>query len=246
MDSKAYTVSSNIGYNQVDKDGLVRSISTVQLFEEAAIEHCYEINRNVFDLLKEGYGWVLRSGSIGFQFYPCYGEKVKTTTWISRWSPFQGVREFLLTNEEEQICAKATSLWAYIDMEKRRPSLIPEVFRKEWYFDSRRAMDTIFVKHPIDIPPNSLQKSFHIRRQDIDSNNHVHNGKYLEWIMEIVPERFYTEKRIKTMEGAFLQEAGKTDQITVEVGIKNEHELVHNVIRIQDGAILATGRSEWL
>lgn len=241
----AYSTHFKIGYGHVDRLGHVRPAALIQLLEEAAIENCDAIGRNVFDLLAEGYGWVLRGGSLKMLSYPRYRESVRVDTWISKWTPCQGVREFEVLTGRGEVCAVATSLWAYIDLGSRRPRPVPDVFRREWQFDERRAVDAEFIKRPLEIGDPCISAPLGVRRFDIDSNNHVHNVRYLEWVLETIPAEYFEARRLESVEGAFLREALPADEVVVAVGTLGPDALAHNVVRKADGIVLATGRSKW-
>ncbi len=245
MNFNTFSMNAKVGYNQVDSSGRLKVLSAIQLLEEAAIENCYAINRNVFTLLQEGYGWVLRGGSIQFLRYPSYADSITIATWISKWTIFQGFREFIVLNARKEKCVKATTVWAYIDVTNRRPVPIPEVFKEKWEYSQQKAIEASLLKRPLEISGESVSETFNIRRTDIDSNKHVHNVRYLEWVLEAVPLEYYSENELESVEGAFLQEARFEDQIEVRVKKVNEGELMHNVIRKSDAEVLATGRSRW-
>lgn len=245
MDSTVFSSQTTISYSQVDPFGCARSIALMQLLEEAAIGHCQAIDRDVFVLLSEGFGWILRSGSLRFLKYPRYRDFVRIDTWVSHWTPFRGVREFVLVGNNGDIYAKASTLWAYIDIERRRPVPIPEVFRARWPVDNTRAVNARFIKGQLELPKRYTTETFDVRRHDIDSNNHVHNVRYLEWVLETVPEEYFHGRVLDSVDGTFIQEAHLDEQILVQAGSLGEVELVHNVVRRSDGEVLSTGRSKW-
>ena len=245
MDFIPFKMSAKVGYNQVDNTGQLRVLSTIQILEEAAIENCYSIGRDVLALLQEGYGWVLRGGSIRFDRYPSYADSILIETWISKWTTFQGFREFVMLDAGGEECVKATTAWAFIDLNSRRPVPIPEDFRERWEFDGSKALEAALMKKPLEVPSKILSETFSIRRTDIDGNLHVNNVRYLEWVLETVPHEFYAENELESVEGAFLKEARFEDQIEVRIGKAGETELIHNVTRKCNGEVLATGRSRW-
>lgn len=245
VDFIPFRMNMRVGYNQVDNTGHLRVLSTIQFLEEAAIENCYSIDRSVLTLLREGYGWVLRGGSIQFSRYPMYADYVTIETWISKWTTFQGFREFVMFDAGMEACVKATTVWAYIDLKNRRPVPIPEAFKEKWEFDDSRALEANLIKKPLEVPNELMSETFSIRRTDIDGNLHVNNVRYLEWVLETVPLEYYADNELESVEGAFLKEARFEDQIEVRIGKVGETELIHNVIRKCNGEVLATGRSKW-
>lgn len=240
-----FSTKTKVSYNQVDPHGRIRNIALMQMLEEAAIEHCVAIERDVFTLLDEGFGWVLLSGALHFNEYPRYNHSIITDTWISGWTRYQGIREFLLKGEDGRIFTRATTKWAYVDARKRRIVPIAESFKIGWPRKEKRALECRFIKRPLEMPAGYSTENYAVRRHDIDSNRHVHNVRYLEWVLETVPEEYFDGRELESVEGSFIHEAHLNDTIQVQAGIVSDNELVHNVVRRSDGEVLSTGRSCW-
>ena len=245
MDTIGYRYDTRIAYNQVDPSGKARSIAMMELLQEAAIEHCSDIGMDVFTLLSRRRGWMLRAGNLDLSRYPRYGEALRIDTWLSKWTAFTGTREFVLYTQKKEELARATTLWAYVDTEARRPVPVDPVFKERWQFSDLRAISRGFTKRPLTIPASHTTELFTVRRHDIDSNEHVHNVRYLEWVLESVPESYYHGQELITIDGSFIQEARPQDTILVQAGRVSDRELVHNVIRKTTGEVLSTGRSVW-
>lgn len=234
-----------ISYNQVDPLGRTRNIALMGLLEDAAVEHCFSIDRDVFTLLEEGFGWVLHAGVLKFYHYPRHRDSIKIKTWISQWQRIRGIREFVIEDSAGNILVKASTQWVYLSIERRRPIPVPELYKVKWPAISRRTLDADFIKRPFPLPRHYTTEMFHVRRHDIDSNNHVHNNRYLEWVLETVPEAFFHNRILDFVNGTFMREAELEDQILVQAGIVSKNKLVHNVVRRSDGEVLSTGYSCW-
>lgn len=245
MNEDIFSTEMQIRYNQVDPFGRARNIALMNLLEEAAIEHCHSIDRDVFALLEEGLGWVLHAGSLEFAQYPRYRDTVKIRTWISEWNRLRGIREFKITDSRGTPLVNASTEWVFVDIHRRRPVSIPDEFRVLWPETGERALDAPFFKKPLSLPKNYTTEMFEVRRHDIDSNHHVHNVRYLEWVLETVPEEFFHRRVLESINGTFIREAHLNDQILVQAGKISNSELVHNVVRRSDGEVLSTGRSKW-
>ncbi|MDC7218777.1 MAG: thioesterase [Spirochaetales bacterium] len=246
MYQAVHSTSAKVTYNQVDPSGRMRNISLMHMLEEAAIEHCDVIDRDVFTLLEEGFGWILLSGSLRFDHYPRYNDRINTDTWISHWRPHRGTREFLLKDDNTgRLVARASTQWAYVNAKERHITPVAKEFLERWPVKTDRAVESQFIKRPLPLPPKYTTETFTVRRHDIDSNNHVHNGRFLEWVLETVPNNYFENRILTSLEGRFIHEARLHDRILVQAGERADNELVHNVVRQSDGVVLSTGRSQW-
>ena len=73
---------------------------------------------------KKNRGWLLTSWQIEFRRQINFGENIKVGTWPHSFKGLYGARNFILTNEKEEICAVANTLWAFIDTTTGHPAKI--------------------------------------------------------------------------------------------------------------------------
>ena len=43
-----------------------------------------------------------------------------------------------------------------------------------------------------------FEKEFQVRRSDIDTNDHINNTKYVEWVLEAIPQDVYDKFCLST------------------------------------------------
>jgi acyl-ACP thioesterase len=88
-----------------------------------------------------------------------------------------------------------------------------------------------------------VEKHFDIRWHDIDSNQHVNNTKYVEWLMESVPTPILNRGTLKSIDIVFKNESVLGDKITTQSqGI--DKGFIHRIIN-QNGQELVTGETVW-
>ena len=83
-----FTRDYDIRYKDVNDRQEATPVAILNFVEETAADHCAHIGKNVFDLQKEGIGWVLYAGCFRMDRYPVYREKIRIVTWISRLKGF--------------------------------------------------------------------------------------------------------------------------------------------------------------
>ncbi len=80
------------------------------------------------------------------------------------------------------------------------------------------------------------EKNFQVRNSDLDMNHHVNNTKYLEWMIETIPENM--NKKISEVDIIFLREGLYQDKIRSIAELNEEHTSHHQLIN-QDGETIA-------
>ena len=233
-------------YFEMDKSGKASSITMLTLLQETAAEHCYSIGHSLFSLVSQNLGWVLLSGIMEIDRYPEYKEKIIIRTWLSKYQSIRGVRENIIYDENYNIIGRAKGLWLFFDIEKRRPTKILNDFKEKWL-----SCKEICLEHStlpkIDII-NSAQymKKFKVNMYDTDTNKHVNNIRYLQWLIESIPQEITDNFYLYSIDGRFIEEAQYGDMI---ISLTNEGEdensFVHAIHIEGENKVCATAKTVW-
>jgi len=235
-----------IRYFEVNKHGTATPTTILTLLEETAAEHCHSINYNLFQLEAANIGWVLVSGVLEMERYPNYKEKIRIRTWLSEYTSIKGIRENIIYDEDNNIIGRAKGLWVFFDIERRRPTKIFDEIKEKWSFCSEESIDyNVSEKIPvIDKPDCELE--FKVNRYDTDMNKHVNNIKYLQWVLESVPEEIINNYYLHSIDGRFIAEAnyGQTILSLTKNDIMNQ-SFIHTIKTKGSGKVCATAKTIW-
>jgi acyl-ACP thioesterase len=229
----------------MNKFGEASPTTILTLLEETAADHCYSINNSLYDLEQQNIGWVLFSGFMKMDRYPNYKEKITIRTWLSAYSMIKGFRENIIYDEQNNIIGKARGLWVFFDIEKRKPIQIFDVIKEKWSFFNEECLNHNISKK-INVVESSIpQKSFHVNRFDVDTNKHVNNIRYLQWLVESISDDIIDNYYLQSIDGRFIGEAQYGDTIFsfTEKDV-NDNSFVH-AIKTQNNKTCATARTVW-
>lgn len=229
----------------MNKFGEASPTTMLTLLEETAADHCYSIDNSLYDLEKQNIGWVLFSGVLKMDRYPKYKEKITIRTWLSNYSLVKGLRENIIYDEQNNIIGKARGLWVFFDIERRRPSQIFDAIKEKWSFFSEQCMNHNINKKIKAVESSKHIKDFKVNRFDVDTNQHVNNIRYLQWLMESISEDIIDNYYLHSIDGRFINEAQYGDTISsfTENGI-DENSFVHS-IKNQDNKTCVTAKTVW-
>ncbi|WP_229720493.1 acyl-[acyl-carrier-protein] thioesterase [Winogradskyella helgolandensis] len=233
-------------YFEMNELGLATPAIMLALLEETAADHCYSIDHSLFDLFKENIGWVLFSGVLQMDRYPNYKEKITIRTWLSSYSSIKGYRENLIFDENENIIGRAKGLWVFFDIEKRRPTPIYEDIKEKWSYCNETSI-AINIKKKINaVEYADYLGKFKVNRFDTDMNKHVNNIRYLQWVIESIPEEIVNTHFLHVIDGRFIAEAQFGDNVlslTKELETKNTFQ---HTIKVEGSAkVCATATTVW-
>lgn len=234
-----------IRYKEVNDRQEATPVAILSLVEETAADHCAHIGRNVYELQKKGIGWVLYAGCFQMLQYPKYREKIKVVTWISMFRGFMGHREYRVLSEDDQFYGGFRGLWLYFDLKKRRPLPIEPMYFEKWPIRNVPAINFEIAPSKKRIENPDFLKSFTVQRFDIDSNNHVNNVRYIQWLMESIPTDFYEKAKLEFIQGTFLRETFYDSNVDFECKILSSNKLAHTVTEKESGTLIATASTTW-
>ncbi len=220
----------DLRYYEMDNVAHATPVTILTLLQETAADHCLSAGHSLFDLVDNNLGWVLLSGMMQMERYPSYKEKITIRTWISKYHSIRGIRENLIYDEEGTIIGRAKGLWLFYDIERRRPTKILSDFKETWSWDETQSISCDIMKKLESIECAADAKEFKVNMYDTDTNKHVNNIRYLQWVMESVPEEILENYYLHTIDGRFISEAQYGDTIvsSIKQGIE-ENSFLHAI-----------------
>lgn len=233
-------------YFEMDKSGKASSVTMLTLLQETAADHCHSIGHSLFSLMSQNLGWVLLSGVMEIDRYPSYKEKVIIRTWLSKYQSIRGHRENIIYDENYNIIGRAKGLWLFFDIEKRRPTKILDYFKEKW-----SSFKDVCIEHDIStkidaINSASYMKKFKVNIYDTDTNKHVNNIRYLQWLVESIPEEITDEYYMHSIDGRFILEAQYGDVIiSLTEKDKGENSFKHTIYIEGKNKVCATAKTIW-
>ena len=148
-------------------------------------------------------------------------------------------------NEKGEILATAATTWLLMDTRSRRMARIPEQIAQKIPLTAPEGRTPLL--HAADkLPPlsNPLQTlDFRVNWHDLDFNAHLNNVTYIEWMLETLPDAILDQGTLRQMEIIFLLEAQWKEMVQSRVEAQADGSFLHQLVRISDGKVLATGRS---
>jgi acyl-ACP thioesterase len=202
-----YDKEFELRYFEMNEFGVASPTTMLTLLEETAADHCFSIDYSLYQLEEQNIGWVLISGFLQMERYPKYKEKITIRTWLSKYSAIKGFRENLIYDEQNNIIGRAKGLWIFFDIERRRPIEIFSDIKDRWSFRNEESTDCNVSQKIYAIDNSDYEKKFKVNRYDTDMIKHVNNIRYLQWVVESIPEEIADNYYLYSIDGRFLDEA---------------------------------------
>lgn len=210
MEASAYHETYALPTGTVDASRAARLLALLDAMSETAGRHAEILGVGVRTLHAQGLTWVLARLHVEIKAIPASGQTVHIATWPTGRHRLFALRDFFLSSGAGSEALRATSAWALMNLETRRPARLDPhlpVFSRQ---PERMVADDF---HPLPpVRPDSRPARFRALAVDIDINDHVNNTVYLDWALRSVPAAARRQPPL-AMEAAFLGEARLGDEI---------------------------------
>ena len=194
-----------------------------RIFQDAAIEDAEKIGYNASKTMSNGLLWVFSRVYVRFNAMPKYLSSVRFETHPGGKKAFLFTRYATLFNEDGQVAAEFSSIWALIHEDTRKLEMRPNLE------DANQCNGKeIPLPGKVVTAPTKLFVSRKIEYSDIDLNGHLNNVRYLEILMNLHPVEFYKDHQFKELLIQYETEikAGET----VDVYVDEKMEYIRGVV----------------
>ncbi len=230
-----YSEKFTIRASEVNKTAVATLPAIGSLFQEVAGNHALTLNFDITQLHQQNLTWVLHRMNIKLKRYPNWREQITIETWPAAGDALRAYRDYDILDKNGESIGCCLSYWMMINLKTRRPTRMPKEVL------DLRLGDT---EHVMEVKSNRLspisrvdsEKQFQVRSSDLDMNHHVNNTKYLEWMIETIPEN--ANDKIAEVDIIFLHESLYKDQIR-SIAEFNEEQTSHHQLINQDGETIA-------
>lgn len=239
-----FTKDFTVHYYEINQYSEATPVTLLNYLEETAIAHSDAVGLGYKKLMSMGIAWLLNQWLVEIERPPHWNERVTVETWPSDFHRFYATREFRMRDEKGNIICRASSRWVLLNLEKKRPVRVPTDYTEAYGFDPERAIDGEFGELP-EIEEMVATKDFLVRREDIDTNNHVNNTRYITWFLEAVPQEIYNDNILSELNVLFKKEAGLGSIISSSCAKNSEDEYLHHIIDKNNHQLLTAGVTKW-
>lgn len=184
-----YSFLGRVRYSETDTRGKLSIPAIINYFQDCSNFHSDELGIGIDYLMGKGCAWVLIAWNVIFEKELAIGDKLKVSTLSRQINKFYAYRQFLLEDENSNVCAKADTMWIYIDLATRRPLKMPQneidLYGEEEGFGIEPANRKMILP-----PVTGVGETLKIKKMHLDTNNHVNNAHHIAIAMEYLPEDF--------------------------------------------------------
>lgn len=217
MDRIGYEEERKVRYFQIDSNSCMTPAALLSCLQELAIDHSDSLGYSVAYSLEHHFFWSVINWHLKLYRMPRYGEKIILQTWSDKFARFQANRSFFIFDAEGNKLLDGISRWVFMDLKKRKPTNVPTEMVERYCAGQASAIEGEKFLMPKE-PTGELicERDMILTRRDTDTNGHANNVKYLEWVMDDIPDEIYVDLALKDIRIVYRKECLRGDIVTVK------------------------------
>ncbi|MBQ8636236.1 hypothetical protein IJX73_00085 [bacterium] len=220
-----YKTNYKIRYSELDCNLSLKPASLLQLLQDSASENAENLGFGYSFLAKNNLGWFLLKYHIEFYDYPKDACTLTIATEPRGYNKIFAFRDFAIF-QKEKIAAKATTTWSLVDLKEKSMTNIADVLIDNPYMKQfEKKEDDLKYCKISQLNKIDIEKTFDIRFDDLDVNQHVNNSNFLVWALESLDYNFRKTKQLKALDIIFKKEIKYGNKICSQV------ELIDNTTK---------------
>ncbi|MFT9372617.1 acyl-[acyl-carrier-protein] thioesterase [Liquorilactobacillus hordei] len=182
-------------------------------------------------LNEKGYGWVITQHILKIERLPVYGENIRIFTRADSYNRYFCYRDFWIEDEKGTVIVKMHSIFVLMDQKKRKIArLLPEFiepYKSEYTTKIERVPDP-----KIDETSQLIsEKNYRVRFMDIDSNQHVNNVHYFDWMIDGLDENFLLTHTLVEMNIKYKREVHYGEMVNTETRMAENQLITYHLVK---------------
>ena len=240
-----YSETLRIRNFETDSRGNLTLISLANYLQDAADRHAIQLGVGMPVLAELGLSWVLHRMKITVARWPSLAEEISIETQPSGLERVYVYRDFRVYDQQRNLIVTASSAWLVFDVIKRTLATPAAHFQDifEPYRNLPFLSRPILKFHPVS-SENLLRTQVRARHNEIDTNAHVNNSVYFQWLLEPLTTEFLDTNTCLEVEIQFKKECTRQDLITSVCSIPDAGVMKHWLLD-EAGQEMAVGVSCW-
>jgi medium-chain acyl-[acyl-carrier-protein] hydrolase len=226
------TKTFEIHHYEIDLKKRAMVTKIMNYFDDTAITQSEKTGLGLDVLGSRNLTWVLYQWNIKMHEYPAYRDVIKVWTAPTGFNGFYAYRKYCIYNAEEKVISEADSIWFLVDTVKKRPVKVPIDVYEAYGLTSEGGE---FIEHLKILPPErqDFASEFTVRYNDIDTNEHVNNARYVDWSIDALPEGFFLDHTLTGLKITYKKEVRPGERVVTIAqidenngsGVKTKHKV---------------------
>lgn len=229
-----FTETHQVTYYETDLTGQVTLAMLVDMAVLASYDQAEALGVGTQAMLKQGLGWVITQYEIQVVRLPKDREQLEITTEATSNDRYFANRQFFVRDDDGNLLVHIKAVYVVMDLVARRMIAIPDALIAPYHAPNVKRIPRLPRPSKITEDETFITNDYHVRYFDLDTNHHVNNARYFDWLLDPLGEEFLTKHRLQHVTIRFENEVRYghtitsvvTTPLTVDGAIVTKHQIV--------------------
>ena len=216
------------------EDGTISLANLVNVIQQVSEVQLDKRNDGNDILTKMNVGWIIVQSHMHITKMPRAEQTVHVWTEARSYNKLLCYRDYGIDDTDGNELVRVTSSWAMLDLDKRKlVGVVEEAVQGVGaVFDSKvKRLPRVHAPERED-----ASRQYQVRYFDIDSNHHVNNVHYFDWMLDVLGDEFLQTHVPATVNIKYVREVERETLVTSKVQkdiaddgtVKTIHEITTN------------------
>ncbi|GAB6092623.1 acyl-[acyl-carrier-protein] thioesterase [Furfurilactobacillus curtus] len=231
-----FTEIHQVTYYETDLTGQVTLAMLVDMAVLASYDQAEALGVGTQTMLKQGLGWVITQYEMQIIRLPRDREQLSITTEAVSNDRYFANRQFFVRDIDGNLLVHIKAVYVVMDLMARKMIAIPEAIIAPYQAPNVKRIPRLARPQKITTDETLITNDYHVRYFDLDTNHHVNNARYFDWLLDPLGEDFLTNHRLQHVTIRFENEVRYGHTITsavttpqiVDGAIATKHRIMGN------------------
>lgn len=219
-----YREKHRVVYYETDVSGQISLGKLVDLLMLASYDQGKALGMSEEKLNEQGYGWVITQHLLEINRLPKRDEQITLETKATAYNRYFCYRDFAIYDLAGELLAKMYTAFVLLDLKTRKISRITEAVIAPFAPEAIKTIERL--PSPGKLTTVDAKKEYQVRFWDIDTNHHVNNVHYIEWMLDALDADFLLNYEPVALNIKYEHELHYGDTCESKVQIIREPELI--------------------
>ncbi len=200
----------------------------LRLLQEVSADHCALLGADRQSLEHHRLFWAVLRHRVQITQLPHAGQTITLETWPMPTTRTAYPRAACAYDENGNVLFRCISLWVLME-ETLRTMVLPG--QSGITVPGTLRGGELALPGAMALKPAADCQRRTVRFSDLDSNGHMNNCRYLDWVADTLPGSFHRENPVREFSVCYLSEAWENDTLDVNWALTEEGILCVDALR---------------
>ncbi|BAP86231.1 acyl-ACP thioesterase [Paucilactobacillus hokkaidonensis JCM 18461] len=206
LEPNEFEMEHQVTYYECDPPGFVTTGMLINMAVLVSAKQSDSLQVGTDFVNDNGGGWVITNYEINVNDLPRIDEVVVLGTRATSYNRYFAFREFWVRDQSGHEYAHIAGMFVFMDFASRKMAKIPASIIDPYHSTEVKRIQRIANPDAIEADEAVDSNQYRVRYYDIDSNHHVNNSHYFDWMLDVLGADFLKTHTLKKMNIKYARE----------------------------------------